>query len=235
MKYPYLPQQRASLFIADCQIENAQVIIPPPIDALPPSMRRHADLGICIISEKTAVCPPDTCAYYESALTPLGYSIIKGKKSVGSNYPEDCAYNVGIVGKRCFMKKSACDTVLLEEITRRGIEIVNVNQGYAKCSLCALDENTIITADESIKKAAESLGMKVFFTSNKGIMLEGFQNGFIGGCLGKLDEKTILSNGSLSMLDEGDKLLKSLNKNGFEVKSIKEGDVIDIGSVIPLL
>ncbi|MEE0867100.1 MAG: hypothetical protein UIL37_02215 [Clostridia bacterium] len=235
MYIPYLPKEKASLFIADCKIENATVITPPPIASLPYSMRRHADLGICIISEKTAVCPPDTCAYYNNVLSRYGYRIIEGKKSIGSNYPKDCAYNVGIVGKRCFMKKSACDSILLEELIKAGMEIVNVNQGYSKCSLCALDENTIITADESIKKAAEGLGMKVFFTSNKGIVLEGFQNGFIGGCLGKLDAKTLLSHGNLSMLEEGNTLLKNLNKNGFEVKSIKEGDVIDIGSVIPLM
>ena len=49
---PYLPKKKASLFIAECNIPQATVITPPYIENLPHSMRRHADLGIVIISAK---------------------------------------------------------------------------------------------------------------------------------------------------------------------------------------
>ena len=47
---PYLPKSKVTLFIGDCHIEDATVITPPSIDILTESMRRHADLGIVIVS-----------------------------------------------------------------------------------------------------------------------------------------------------------------------------------------
>ena len=35
-----------------------------------------------------------------------------------------------------------------------GYEIINVKQGYAKCSICVVSDNAIITADKGIAKAA---------------------------------------------------------------------------------
>ena len=49
---PYLPKKEVCLFIADTEIENKTVIKPPSIDILPYSLRRHADLGIVIISKR---------------------------------------------------------------------------------------------------------------------------------------------------------------------------------------
>ncbi len=235
MSYPYLPEKRATLFIADCNIDGAKTIKPPSIDVLPVSMRRHADLGICIVSENEAVCPPSTADYYREALSPYGFTITVGKSDVKSNYPHDCAYNVGIVGKRCFLNKDICDEVLLCRLEELGYELIHVKQGYAKCSLCAIDESRIITGDISIARAAEKNELKVLFIPNDNIILKGFSNGFIGGCLGMADKNTLLVNGELRLLDNANEILKMLGNEGISPIAVRKGAVTDIGSIIPLI
>ena len=232
---PYLPNGKVRLYIADCEIPGATVIPPLPIDNLPRSMRRHADLGIVIISAKKAVCPPETCTYYKNALLPYGFEIIEGKTSVGSHYPKDCAYNVGIVGKKCFLNKNVCDERLYEILISEGYEIVHVNQGYAKCSICPIDENTFITGDISIARAGENAHCSVLLITNDNISLPAFSNGFWGGCCGMGSFDELLVNGDIDLLPSAEKIREFLKNKNIKIKNLKEGEVVDIGSIIPLM
>ena len=232
---PYLPKNKVSLFIAGCDIEGAEVITPPSIDGLIPSMRRHADLGIVIVSEKRAVCPPETYDYYKKALSPYGFEIIKGKRNVGMHYPEDCAYNVGIVGKKCFLTKNVCDEHLYEILISEGFEIIETKQGYAKCSICPIDENTFITGDCSIAKKGIENGFEVLLIENDKIALPPFENGFWGGSCGLGDRDTLIVNGDITCIPSGDKIKKFLDSKNIKIQKSKEGEIWDIGSIIPLM
>lgn len=235
IKKPYLPKKKVSVFIADTKIENAVVISPPSIDILPESMRRHADLGIVIVSEKKAVCPPETCAYYTDKLSPYGFQVIEGKSHIGRHYPEDSAYNVGIVGKKCFLNESVCDTLLYEILISEGYTPVHVKQGYSKCSICPVDENTFITGDKKIAAAGEKEGFEVLLISNEGISLPGFSNGFFGGSCGLGNCSELLVNGNIESIPSGKKIREFLESKNIKLKNLKEGKVVDIGSVIPIL
>ncbi len=235
MNYPYLPKEKATLFIADTNIPDATVITPPEIKCLPQAMRRHADLGIAIISSKKAVCPPESYAYYKNALSHYGFEIIEGKNSLGRHYPKDSAYNVGIVGKKCFLNKKVCDEVLYEIILSEGYEIIEVKQGYTKCSICPIDENSFITGDVSIARAGEKAGMEVLLVSNDNIALPGFLNGFFGGSVGMASENELLINGDIDLLPDSKKIRNFLSLKNIRITKLKEGEVLDIGSIIPLM
>ena len=232
---PYLPKNKVSLFIADCDIKGAEVITPPSFDVLVPSMRRHADLGIVIVSENKAVCAPEVYDYYKTALSPYGFEVVKGKKSVGMHYPDDCAYNVGIVGKKCFLNKSVCDGRLLEILISEGFEIIDVKQGYTKCSICPIDGNSFITGDRIIAQEGRKLGMDVLLIENKGISLPPYENGFWGGCAGMGDKDTLIVNGDISTLFSGKEIKEFLDRKNIKVQNSKKGEVVDIGSIIPLM
>ncbi len=232
---PYLPKTKVSVFIADTKIENAAVITPPSIDILPDSMRRHADLGIVIVAPKKAVCPPESCAYYKDALSPYGFEIIEGKSNIGSHYPSDSAYNVGIVGKKCFLNKNVCDERLYEILISEGYEIIETRQGYSKCSICPVDEKAFITGDASIAKAGEKAGLDVLLISNEGISLPGFSNGFWGGTCGMGSSDELLVNGEIEFLPSGEKIAEFLKQKNIKIKNLRKGEVLDIGSIIPLM
>lgn len=231
---PYLPKKRASLFIADTHIENAVVIRPPQIFCMQSSMQHHADLGISIISKKMAVCAKETYTYYKGALSEFGFEIIEGNSSLKGNYPHDCAYNVGIAGKKCFMNTKICDSTLFNALKNNGYDIIHVNQGYAKCSMCAVDENSLITSDVSIYRAATQRKMDALLVSNDNIKLDGFENGFFGGASG-FDGENIIINGNAKRLSDYEAIKKFLSERGIGIISLKDGDITDIGSIIPLM
>ncbi len=232
---PNLPKQKVSLFIADTHIEDAVVVTPPKTAVLPYGLQRHADLTFCQVSENKAVCPPDTYEYYKEVLSPYGVTVICGKTALSCNYPEDSAYNVCIVGKKCFLNKSVCDEVLFDILTSEGYEIVCVRQGYTKCSICPIDENTIITADYSIAKEAEKLGMDVLVITNNTICLPGYDNGFFGGCAGMGDKDLLFINGELKTHPDGEKIRAFLHNKSIKIKELKKGPLTDIGSILPLM
>ncbi len=235
MNYPYLPEKKVSVFIADAHIDGAIVIKPPEISILPKGLMRHADLGICFVSKKKAVCPPETCAYYSRKLSPYAIEVISGKCNVGSNYPSDSAYNVGIVGKKCFLNKSVCDERLYEILISEGYEIINVKQGYTKCSICPVDEVSFITGDKGIAVAGEKAGLSVLLISNDNISLSGYSNGFFGGSAGMRAKDELLINGDINTLPDCRRIKEFLEERKIRIKSIKEGEVTDIGSIIPLM
>ena len=232
---PNLPENKVTVFIADTQIDGAEVISPCVTDTLPDGLKKHADLGICIVSENKAVCPPDSCEYYREKLTPYDIEIIKGENFLDCHYPADSAYNVCIVGKKCFLNKSVCDTVLLDILTSEGYEIINVKQGYTKCSICPVDGNSIITADKSIEKVAKEHGMDVLLITNDNIVLPGYDNGFFGGCCGMGNKDLLLVNGELSTHPDGEKIKSFLKAKNIKIKELKKGPLTDIGSILPLM
>ncbi len=232
---PNLPESKVSVFIADVPIEGATVIKPPRMDMLPPSLSRHADLSIAIVSSKKAVCPPESYAYYKSALSPYGFEIIEGKTHLGCNYPEDSAYNVCIIGKKCFLNKKVCDPRLYDILISEGYEIILVNQGYTKCSICPIDESTFITADEGIYKKGIKAGLQALLISNEGIILPDYKNGFWGGSCGLGAPDTLLVNGDVKNLKSGKLIKEFLNRKEIKIKNLRKGEVIDIGSILPLM
>lgn len=233
LKIPYLPKGRVTLAVGDVKIDAVTVIEPFYLADLPPSMRRHADLSFCYLGSGVAVCAPEAYSYYSEKFAPWGIRLIKGEKSVGRNYPFDAAYNVAIVGKRLFCKTALTDGVLLSKAKELGYEIININQGYAKCSVCPVDENSAISADLSFYKAATAAGVEVLLVTNESIRLEGFENGFFGGCTYCAQKGVISAKGDMTTLPQYGKIKEFLGKRGIDIAN-GNSTVTDFGSFIPL-
>lgn len=231
---PYLPQRKAVLAVGDVRAEGCNIIKPFYIDALPEGLRLHADLSFCYLGNKVAVCAPESYDYYKKAFEDTPISLIGGKKHLDRHYPSDASYNVAIVGKKMFCKKDIADTVLLAKAEEMGYEIISINQGYAKCSVCPIDEKSAISADMSFYKKAESVGIEVLLITNGTIRLKGFDNGFFGGSAYMYDKNTLCVNGNLALHPDYDKIMLFLEKKNINIKSTKEDFLYDFGSFIPV-
>lgn len=231
---PYLPQKRISLAVGDICIAGAHVIKPYRMECMPPSMKYHADLSFCYLGFGVAVCAPEAYTYYRDALSGYGIRLVKGERHLSGNYPWDAAYNVAILGDKIFCKKAITDEAVLYEAQKAGYTIVNINQGYAKCSVCPVDEKSAISADASFIKAAEATGVDVLAITNNGIRLEGFDNGFFGGCVYMADRKTLAVKGDISTLPQFETIKDFLAKRDIRIKP-DIGAVTDFGSLIPIM
>lgn len=232
---PNLPQGRVTAAISALPIPGIACVVPPPVGVLPPSMQRHADLQICHLGGKYILAAPEVYDFYEKALSPFGFEILRGETHIGSTYPQDAAYNIARVGNAAFHNPTVTDPAALRFFAKHRIEIIPVRQGYAKCALVPVDAHSLITADRGIARAAVSAGFSVLEIEPGSISLSGFSHGFIGGAAGKIDRNTIYVTGKLTSHPSYMEIFDFLQKRGIK---IREGSIpipIDIGSVIPLL
>jgi len=144
----------------------------------------HPDMTLTQIDD-IFVCCPKSYEYYREF---LGDRVVKGKTELSSHYPGDIAYNVLIYKGFAFAKAECTDDVVKEELKKRKIELINVNQGYAKCSSAVCKEG-IITADESIYSACLKCGINVLKINPGYVKLTGYDYGFIGGASGEINGK----------------------------------------------
>jgi len=142
----------------------------------------HPDMTILPVGD-AFICSPQSYDYYKRF---LGNKAKCGAKKLSNHYPYDIAYNVLIFKNYAIGKEEYIDDVVKAEIIKKGIKIINVNQGYAKCSSC-VTKNGIITTDTTIYNALIENGVNALLISPGNIKLPGYNFGFIGGASGEID------------------------------------------------
>ncbi len=221
-KYPSLTAQINRLGIAVAAVEEYPLLAEP--------VRSHADMLIHHLG-KNVFAAVDT--YTAEILKIRGAEIIYINERLCSVYPNDVLLNFARVGNRVFGRMDIMPAALREYFNDNGIELINVNQGYAKCSTAIIDKNSIITSDKTIACAAEGAGMDVLCISPGSIVLDGYDTGFIGGCCGKIGEKTIVFTGDIYTHPDGKKIADFISDRKIEAVTLSTGPLLDIGGIIP--
>lgn len=145
-------------------------------------------------------------------------------------YPSDIRYNAACTGKYFIHNLKYTDSDLLKKAENEGLILINVKQGYSKCNIVTVDENSIITSDKGIASSCDDI-MDVLLISEGNIILPGFNTGFIGGCSGKLND-TIFFNGDLSKHPDFIKIKDYIENRGLKCLWFKGTPLTDIGSII---
>lgn len=109
---------------------------------------------------------------------------------------------------------------------------ISVRQRYARCSSCIVDEQSIITSDRGIAKAAKEYGVDVLLISPGHILLDGFNYGFIGGASFKLAPDKLAFTGSLRHHPDEERINAFLEKRRIVPVCLSSGPLRDIGSAV---
>lgn len=196
----------------------------------------HPDIMLHHVGDESIVYAPGTDRDVLASLSSFGFKLIRGETELASAYPCDIAYNVARIGNFAFHNFKYTDPILKRELVRADVELVQVKQGYAKCSISVVDEKSIITGDPGIAKAAGINGMEVLLIgADKGILLPSLDRGFIGGSSGLIDKDLWALSGDLQKLESNHEICKFLSQRGIKEISLSDGPVVDIGSIMPLL
>lgn len=193
------------------------------------AVRCHIDTQIVHIGGNRFVAMPQLAEYYKSVLN--GAEIISGKSRGQGSYPDDAAYNVANTGKFAICNLKYTDKVVLDNLT---CDTVNVPQGYAKCSVCIVDENSVITEDAGIARSLERYNIDVLKISAGDVKLDGMDYGFLGGASGKLSENILAFTGDIATHRDFEKIVKFCQGKNVTPVSLCEGPLTDIGSIIPV-
>lgn len=171
--------------------------------------------------------------------------------TVGGEYPLDVPYNVCIVGKNAIHNFKYTDNVVKFYLERHGYNLIDVEQGYSKCSTCVVDDNSCITTDIGIARKLLDAGIDTLYVSEPDIKLKTRANkifvkestmsfvdsemqGFIGGAMARLGDTVILF-GDISNLVNGTKIKNFVEKKGLKFHHFEGLDIVDYGGILEVI
>lgn len=241
----FIPEYKILLALIDKRITkdmkaklndlNINIIESTPCIQAYDAINCHPDITILKINDNNIIVAPNVYDYYSKKLCPLGFNIIKGNSLIKSKYPYNIAYNVAIFGKYAIHNLKYTDKKVLEFLDKNNFTKINVKQGYCKCSICIVDENSIITSDEGIYKEVIKHDIDCLLIEKGHIDLFDLSYGFIGGCSGLISKDDLIFFGDISKhpnYNEIKKFVESKNKN---IISLSNEKLLDLGSLIPLI
>ncbi len=187
----------------------------------------HPDIFFCQ-GVDLLVAAPNTPAKYLQLLKQHNISFVKGTLPVGQKYPETARYNASVSNDFLIHNTQVTDEILKQVFSSK--KTIHVNQAYTRCSLVPLKNGRFITSDLGIFKTLISNGIDVDYFSPEGIILPGFDHGFLGGTLGLFEDKAYLL-GQLKSYSKGNRLGEILSKAGYEIIELYPNPLFDGGSL----
>jgi hypothetical protein len=209
---------------------DCNVIKCPKCELLYGAVDGHPDMLLNPISKKSLVVHRDMDQGFLDYLGLLGFDVALSKESIRDTYPDDVILNA-LNLKGVFIHNLGCTDGNLMAAAE-GKLLINVNQGYAKCSCAVVTDHALITSDRSIQRALTDTDIDVLLLPPGDILLPGLDYGFIGGTCGLIDEKHMAFYGDLSFYSYGKEILEFLKKQDVEPIFLRRGKLADRGSIL---
>ena len=148
-------------------------------------------------------------------------------REAGDKYPYDCLLCAAVSGDRLLYCSKSTD----HSITDRFRLLVDLPQGYVKCSCAMLGDGAIITADKGISTQTTAAGIDTLLISAGHVELPGYGYGFIGGASGLCGDKLYFC-GNLDLHPDSEAIKAFAKKHGTECISLSDRKLYDVGSLI---
>lgn len=237
---PNLPTGEVSLVAISCKAEKAietlhsldiETIIIPDNPKLPFPVQSHADLQMLHLKENRILLPKE---HLFTGELQENFNVTVSRSVLGSSYPSDVPLNCKIINNIMICNKSTVSYEILEFAESEQMTVIDVNQGYTGCSVCVIDENTIITDDKGIFAAAQNFLNDTLLIGKDSIRLEGYNYGFIGGCCGKIDKNKLAVNGRIESHKNYKDIIDLCSRKQIEIIELTDDVLTDIGGILPL-
>lgn len=145
------------------------------------------------------------------------------------SYPECVRLNIAVFGRNAIGNFKYADKTVLDILS--GFHLINVKQGYAKCSTAVVSNNAIITSDDSIYKASDVNGIDCLKIRPGFIELCSRYGGFIGGCCFLLDDKLMFT-GRIDLHPDYDAIKSFCRNYSVTIHSLTNDPLTDVGGVV---
>lgn len=191
------------------------------------SISGHPDIFLCQ-TPNHLICAANTPQKYLKLFEQHKISFQLGKNSIGQIFPETSHYNCVVTENLVIHHRKYTDPTILAHASEQ--KFIQVNQAYTRCNLMALGENAFITSDKGIEQTLLRQNLAVDYFSPEEILLPGFKNGFIGGCLGIFSKKLFVL-GNPHYRDWNHAFQKMAHTHDLEIISLYNGPLFDGGSI----
>lgn len=193
----------------------------------------HTDLQFLHYNKDTVFVLKE-CTGLKENLKKYIPNVIEISKNVDKNYPNNVMLNCVVLNDKLICNTKTIADEVLQMAIKDNLKIINVNQGYTKCSTCIVNENAIITSDKSIYNSCRN-EMDVLLIRQGYIELLGTDYGFIGGSSFKYNRNTLVFTGNIKLHPDYESIKSFAQNHNVELFSLIENTMIDIGSIIPIV
>lgn len=210
-------------------IRALTVEINPLID---PAVSNHADMAALHIGKEKIIVDKNQSRLAKE-LKSLGMTVILSNEACTGEYPKDIGLNFALFSDFAVGKLKYADESLKKLFPFK--KTVNVNQGYCKCSILIVNENAIITDDESICRKMLENGIECLLIEKGDVTLQGHEYGFIGGASGKISQDEVVFFGDIKNHRDYEKIRHFINSHNCSIACTDSGYLRDIGGMIPIV
>lgn len=224
---------------ADCSLLSSlkrnrfEPVLIPAADYLQYGVSSHTDMLIFIGFERL-FCH---ARYYElnkelidRIINLSSLNLVLSNEPTGIEYPNDVLFNACIVGNKLICNKKTVSKFILDTAAESKYDVINVPQGYTKCSVCVVSDNAIITEDNAIYKACSDVGMDVLLITAGHVFLPPYDHGFIGGASG-LCGNDVYFCGAIEKHPDAERIIDFCTFHGKSVVSLSESALSDVGTI----
>lgn len=213
---------------------NIDFIEVPKNSTLYDAIDGHVDIQLNIINkkEKKIIVHKDINDTFIQKLKFYNINYIQSFSSLNEKYPGNIILNAAILDDDIIHNFKYTDKNLVSSVSNKNF--INVKQGYSKCSILPVRNKAIITNDKGIYTSLKNEGYDVLLLPPGDILLPNLDYGFIGGVGGKISDDSLAFFGNLDYYQYGDEVKKFLTKYDVKPIYLKEGKLVDRGSLLCL-
>ena len=190
----------------------------------------HPDIFICQLPDKLILAPNLPSEFFK-IFKDEKIHFHKGIQNVGLKYPESAVYNTVVTGNYFIFKKNIPDTEIIQNLSSQ--KFILVSQGYCRCNLLPLKDDSFITSDKNIYQNLMKEKLNVLYVDPKQIILPGFKHGFFGGTAGVIENNVLIS-GSLKYFSDRERVKSFLQNLNYSIIELYDGPLFDGGSIFCL-
>ena len=201
-----------------------------------PRLSGHADLSVLHLGgNRLLLAPYLKRSSFSQQLEDRGFDIRFADIEQSALYPNDAQMNVCILGNKVIYNPQTGSDAIVKYLTiGNGAIQVSSRQGYSRCSVCVVNDNAIITADEGICRSAKAHGIDVLKIMPGYIDLPGFDYGFVGGASFKISDTKLAFTGGLDRHPDAEQIIEFTSLHNVDIVYITDKPAFDIGGAIPI-
>lgn len=186
----------------------------------------HPDILTHPLPSGEIVVDRDNFEYYKKIFPDK--KILPSHSILSKKYPKDVPLNAFTFKNYFIHNLKYTDKVLLDYYKNSGYQMIDIKQGYGKCS-CLVTNDFIITSDGGIYESLKGF-IPIYKINHGEIRLQDFNYGFIGGASGVYGKK-IFFTGDFSHHSSHEEILKIINKYNYEIEILSKDPIEDFGSI----
>lgn len=232
MKYAFVDYRISNEEIYNLIELNIKPLRTPKMNGIYNAVSGHTDIQIFQTTalKNSFIINKDIDTEFLNELIFSGANYYFSDSEIGTKYPDDIILNA--VSTDYFLMHNLKYSDKKVTASAKGKTLIDVNQGYTRCSCAIVSDNAFITTDKGIYDALTAKKYDVLLLPYGDIELEDFEYGFIGGTCGLIDEKHMAFFGNLDKYKYGNEVKEFLKKHGVEPVYLHEGKLIDRGSLL---